>query len=166
MLTTWVIVTVSAAYLGLLFAIARYADRRADAGRSVVSSSWVYALSLAVYATSWTYYGSVGRAASTGVGFLPIYLGPTLTFAAGWLVLRKIIRVSRQRRITSLADFASARYGNSALLGALVTVVAVVGVVPYISLQLKAVSNTFTILRSSPGLAASEQLGQPPVLQD
>jgi len=165
-LTTWVIAAVSAAYLGLLFAIARYADRRADAGRSVVSSSWVYALSLAVYATSWTYYGSVGRAASTGVGFLPIYLGPTLTFALGWLVLRKIIRVSRQRRITSLADFASARYGNSALLGALVTIVAVVGVVPYISLQLKAVSNTFTILLRYPELASSAQLGRPPVVQD
>jgi Na+/proline symporter/nitrogen-specific signal transduction histidine kinase len=165
-LTTWVIVVVAAAYLGLLFAIARYADRRADAGHSVVSSSWVYALSLAVYATSWTFYGSVGRAASTGVGFLPIYLGPTLTFAVGWLVLRKIIRVSRLRGITSLADFASARYGNSALLGALVTVVAVVGIVPYIALQLKAVSNTFTILRRYPELTSPEQLAQPPVFQD
>ncbi|HEU4423646.1 MAG TPA: sensor histidine kinase [Pilimelia sp.] len=166
MLTTWVIVAVAAAYLGLLFGIARYADRRADAGRSLVSSGWVYALSLAVYATSWTYYGSVGRAASTGVGFLPIYLGPTLTFAVGWLVIRKIIRVSRQRRITSLADFASARYGNSALLGALVTLVAVVGTVPYIALQLKAVSNTFSILRRYPEITSPAQLGQPPVVQD
>ncbi len=166
MLTTWVIVVVAGAYLGLLFGIARYADRRADAGRSVVSSGWVYALSLAVYATSWTYYGSVGRAASTGVGFLPIYLGPTLTFAVGWLVVRKIIRVSRQRRITSLADFASARYGNSALLGALVTLVAVIGIVPYIALQLKAVSNTFSILRRYPEITSPAQLGHPPVVQD
>jgi Na+/proline symporter/nitrogen-specific signal transduction histidine kinase len=165
-LTTWVIVAVAGAYLGLLFGIARYADRRADAGRSLVSSGWVYALSLGVYATSWTYYGSVGRAASTGVGFLPIYLGPTLTFAVGWLVIRKIIRVSRQRRITSLADFASARYGNSALLGALVTIVAVVGVVPYIALQLKAVSNTFSILRRYPEITSPAQLGHPPVVQD
>src|SRR6266511_833948 len=110
----------------------------------MLSTSVIVALSLAVYATSWTYYGSVGRAASTGVGFLPIYLGATLTFAVGWLVLRKIIRISRQRRITSLSDFVSARYGNSVLLGALVTVVAVVGLIPYIALQLKAVSNTFT----------------------
>jgi len=165
-LNSGVIVGVSAAYLGLLFAIARYADRRADAGRSLVSSGWVYSLSLAVYATSWTFYGSVGRAASTGVGFLPIYLGPTIAFAAGWVVVRKIIRVSRQRRITSLADFASARYGNSALLGALVTVIAVVGIVPYIALQLKAVSNTFSILRRYPEITPPAELGQPPVLQD
>ncbi len=166
MLSTSVIVAVSTAYLGTLFGIARYADRRADAGRSLVSSGWVYALSLAVYATSWTYYGSVGRAASTGVGFLPIYLGATLTFAVGWLVLRKIIRISRQRRITSLSDFVSARYGNSVLLGALVTVVAVVGLIPYIALQLKAVSNTFTILRQYPALTSPAQLGHPPVVQD
>jgi Na+/proline symporter/nitrogen-specific signal transduction histidine kinase len=163
-LAAWVIVVVSAAYLGLLFGIARYADRRADAGRSLVSSGWVYSLSLAVYATSWTFYGSVGRAASTGYGFLPIYLGPTLTFAVGWLVVRKIIRVSRQRRITSLADFASARYGNSALLGALVTVVAVIGIVPYIALQLKAVSNTFSIVWRYPDLGTPG--GHPPMGQD
>src|SRR6266508_3067030 len=166
MLSTSVIVAVLNKYLGTLFGIARYADRRADAGRSLVSSGWVYALSLAVYATSWTYYGSVGRAASTGVGFLPIYLGATLTFAVGWLVLRKIIRISRQRRITSLSDFVSARYGNSVLLGALVTVVAVVGLIPYIALQLKAVSNTFTILRQYPALTSPAQLGHPPVVQD
>jgi Na+/proline symporter len=165
-LTTWAIVLVSTVYLGLLFGIARYADRRADAGRSLVGSGWMYALSLAVYATSWTYYGSVGRAASTGVGFLPIYLGPTLTFAVGWLVIRKIIRVSRQRGITSLSDFVSARYGNSALLGALVTVIAVVGIVPYIALQLKAVSHTFTVLRGYPELTSSADLGRLPVVED
>ena len=85
----------SIAYLGLLFAIAFYADKRADAGRSVIASPYVYALSLGVYATSWTFYGSVGRAASNGVGFLPIYLGPTLAAALFWLVLRKIVRISR-----------------------------------------------------------------------
>src|SRR6266545_3564369 len=94
------------------------------------------------------------------------YLGTTLTFAVGWLVLRKIIRISRQRRITSLSDFVSARYGNSVLLGALVTVVAVVGLIPYIALQLKAVSNTFTILRQYPALTSPAQLGHPPVVQD
>ena len=86
----------SIAYLGLLFAIAFYADKRADAGRSVIASPYVYALSLGVYATSWTFYGSVGRAASNGVGFLPIYLGPTLAAALFWLVLRKIVRISRE----------------------------------------------------------------------
>jgi Na+/proline symporter/nitrogen-specific signal transduction histidine kinase len=152
MLDTWVILAVSFAYLGLLFGIASYADRRAAAGRSVIARPEIYALSLAVYATSWTYYGSVGRAAGMGAGFLPIYLGPTLMFALGWLVLRKIIRISREARITSIADFAAARYGKSTLLGGLVAAIAVVGIVPYISLQLKSISNTFTILEGYPEL--------------
>jgi len=165
-LQTWVVVTVAGAYLALLFAIAYYGDRRADSGRSLISNGSIYALSLAVYATSWTFYGSVGRAATTGVGFLPIYLGPTLMAALGWYGLRKIIRISRRNRITSLADFVSARYGKSTLLGGLVTVVAVVGIVPYIALQLKAVSNTFTILRRYPEIAAPAELDQVPVLHD
>jgi Na+/proline symporter/signal transduction histidine kinase len=151
----WVVVT-SVAYLGLLFAIARYGDRRADRGSSIISNGYVYALSLCVYATSWTYYGSVGRAASTGLGFLPIYLGPTVMVALWWVVLRKILRICKQHRITSLADFVSSRYGNSPLLGGLVTVIAVVGIVPYIALQLKAISTTFTIMSSAdPARAAS-----------
>ena len=137
MLDTRVVVVTSVAYLGLLFVVAYYGDRRADRGRSVISNGYVYALSLAVYATSWTFYGSVGRAASMGVGFLPIYLGPTVMAALWWLVLRKIIRISRRNRITSLADFVSSRYGKSGFLGGLVTVIAVVGIVPYIALQLK-----------------------------
>jgi len=166
MLQTWVVVAVSAAYLGVLFAVAYYGDRRADAGRSVIGNGTIYALSLAVYATSWTYYGSVGRAASSGVGFLPIYLGPTLMMALGWLVLRRIIRISRRNRITSLADFVSARYGKSTTLGGLVTVIAVVGIVPYIALQLKAVSNTFGIVRRYPEIVSTTELGQVPLLQD
>ena len=114
------IALVSIAYLGLLFAIAFYADKRADAGRSVIASPYVYALSLGVYATSWTFYGSVGRAAANGVGFLPIYLGPTLAAALFWLVLRKIVRISRENRITSIADFIASRYGKSAALAGIV----------------------------------------------
>jgi Na+/proline symporter/signal transduction histidine kinase len=165
-LRTWVIVAVSAAYLGLLFAIAYWGDKRARAGRSVINNGAIYALSLAVYATSWTYYGSVGRAASTGVGFLPIYLGPTLMVALGWLVLGKIIRISKRNRITSLADFVSARYGKSTLLGALVTIIAVVGIVPYIALQLKAISNTFNILRRHPDIVTTTEFGSVPLLGD
>jgi len=161
---TWVIVVASLAYLGLLFAIAWYGDRRADQKRSIISNGWVYALSLGVYATSWTYYGSVGRAATSGIGFLPIYLGPTIMVAAWWLLLRKIIRICRRNRITSLADFISSRYGKSSLLGGLVTVVSVVGVIPYIALQLKAVSNTFSILRGRSELAVVTT--DPPVLAD
>ena len=158
MLNTPFILVVSFAYLGLLFAIAYYGDKRADAGRSIVASPFVYALSLAVYATSWTFYGSVGRAAETGVGFLPIYLGPTIMFALGWLVLRKIIRISKANRITTIADFVAARYGKSTLLGGLVTVIAVIGIVPYISLQLKAISNTFSILPEYPDIVSPAEV--------
>ena len=108
---TWIVVA-SVAYLGLLFAIAYYGDRRADRGRSIISNGYVYALSLCVYATSWTYYGSVGRAASTGLGFLPIYLGPTVMVALWWLVLRKILRICKQNRITSLSDACKCRHRN------------------------------------------------------
>src|SRR5690349_8288262 len=145
-----VIIFTSFAYLGLLFAIAYYADRRADAGASVIASPYVYSLSLAVYATAWTFYGSVGRAASDGVGFLPIYVGPTLMIALWWIVMRKILRISKQNRITSLADFIASRYGKSALLGGLVTVIAVIGILPYISLQLKAISASYAILVQYP----------------
>src|SRR5205085_3895077 len=127
-----------------------YADERADAGRSIVASPYVYSLSLAVYATAWTFYGSVGRAASDGVGFLPIYIGPTLMIALWWIVMRKILRISKMNRITSLADFIASRYGKSALLGGLVTVIAVIGILPYISLQLKAISSSFSILVQYP----------------
>jgi len=136
----------SALYLALLFAIAYWGDRRAEQGRSLLRHPWIYALSLAVYCTTWTFYGSVGRAASTGVGFLPIYLGPTLTFLLGWFVIGKIMRISRKHRITSIADFVSSRYGKSHVLGGLVTVIAVVGIMPYISLQLKAVWTSYNVL--------------------
>ncbi|MEK7362305.1 MAG: histidine kinase, partial [Pseudomonadota bacterium] len=166
MLQGWVIIVVSFAYLGLLFAIAYYADQRADAGRSVIASPYIYSLSLGVYATAWTFYGSVGRAASDGVGFLPIYIGPTLMIALWWVVMRKIIRISKQNRITSLADFIASRYGKSALIGGLVTVIAVVGIVPYISLQLKAVSNSFTIVLQYPAIVMPAKVGAVPFLQD
>jgi Na+/proline symporter/signal transduction histidine kinase len=166
MLEGWVIVVVSFAYLGVLFAIAYYGRKRADAGRSIIARPSVYALSLAVYATSWTFYGSVGRASSTGVGFLPVYLGPTLMFALGWLVLRKIIRISKENRITSIADFVASRYGKSTLLGGLVAIIAVVGIVPYISLQLKAISDTFGILLEHPDIVSPAALEPASVLSD
>jgi Na+/proline symporter/nitrogen-specific signal transduction histidine kinase len=166
MLQGWVIAVTSFGYLGLLFAIAYYADKRADAGRSLIANPYIYALSLAVYATAWTFYGSVGRAASDGVGFLPIYIGPTLMIALWWLVMRKVLRISKENRITSLADFIASRYGKSALLGGVVTVIAVVGILPYISLQLKAVSNSFTIVLQYPEIVMPAKVGAIPILQD
>ena len=166
MLQGWVVVLVSFAYLGLLFAIAYYADKRADQGRSVIANPYIYSLSLAVYATAWTFYGSVGRAADDGIGFLPIYLGPTLMAVLWWICLRKIIRISKVNRITSLADFIASRYGKSALLGGLVTVIAVLGVLPYISLQLKAVSNSFTILVQYPEVHMPDKTASVTILHD
>src|ERR671928_965970 len=146
MLTATGIVLASFVYVGLLFAIAYYGDKRADAGRSIIANSYIYALSLAVYCTSWTFYGSVGRAAASGVGFLPIYLGPTLMALLWWFVLRKTVRIAKTNSITSIADFLGSRYGQSALLGGAVAVVAVVGVTPYIALQLKAISQSWDVL--------------------
>ncbi|HRP95950.1 MAG TPA: EAL domain-containing protein [Rhodocyclaceae bacterium] len=146
----WIIVAVAGAYLGLLFYIAYRGDRAAAAGRSLIANPYVYALSLGVYATAWTFYGSVGRAAESGIGFLPVYLGPTVMVALWWVVLRKIIRIAKENRITSLADFISSRYGKSATLAGLVTVIAAVGITPYISLQLKAISTSFDVLHAYP----------------
>ena len=149
-------------YLALLFGVAYAAERRSAARKSLVSNPYVYALSMAVYCTAWTYYGSVGRAASHGLEFVGIYIGPTLLAPAWWLVLRKIIRVCRQQRLTSIADFISARYGKSASLGALVTAVCVLGIVPYIALQIKAIAASFITLTGSGagagGAAASTAL--------
>ncbi len=137
------------AYLLILFGVAWLGDRRAVEGRSLVANPWVYAMSLAVYCTAWTYFGSVGRAASGGVWFLPIYLGPTLAMVLGWMVLRKMIRIARTYRITTIADFIGSRYGKSQLLAGLVALIAVVGIVPYIALQLKAVSAGYALLTMS-----------------
>jgi Na+/proline symporter/nitrogen-specific signal transduction histidine kinase len=165
MLQGWVVALASLGYIGLLFAIAYYADRRKREGRSVIANPLIYSLSLAVYATAWTFYGSVGRAAHDGVGFLPIYIGPTLMILLWWFVLRKMIRVSKLARITSLADFVASRYGKSALLGGLVTLIAVIGILPYISLQLKAVSSSFDILLRYPEIVMPEKSGTAPFLQ-
>jgi len=140
----------SLAYLLALFAVAWWADRRAAAGRSVIGNAWVYALSMGVYCTAWTYFGSVGRAASSGVWFLPIYLGPTLAMVLAWLVLRKMVRIARTWRITSIADFIASRYGKSRLLAGLVALIALVGVVPYVALQLKAIASGFELLTGTP----------------
>jgi Na+/proline symporter/signal transduction histidine kinase len=155
MLSAPLVIGVSFAYLLLLFAVAYWADLRASQGRSVIASPWVYALSLAVYCTAWTYFGSVGRAATSGVWFLPIYLGPMLAMILAWMVVRKMIRIAKTWRVTSIADFIASRYGKSPLLAGLVTLITVVGIVPYIALQLKAIASGYAVLTSP--------LGQPAV---
>jgi len=166
MIPGWLIVVASFGYLSLLFAIAYYGDRRSDQGRSLIVSPYVYALSIAVYCTAWTFYGSVGLAARSGVGFLPIYIGPTLMFAFGWVIFRKIIRISKVHHITSIADFVSSRYGKSHVLGGLVSVIAVIGIMPYISLQLDAISASFNVLLHYPDFSNPSAGSGVPVFGD
>ena len=166
MLTTGTILLVAFGYMGLLFAIAYLADRRAAQGRSIISNPYIYALSLAVYCTAWTFYGSVGRAAAGGLGFLPTYIGPTLLCSLGWVVLRKIVRISKVHRITSIADFIASRYGKSSTLGSMVAIIAVLGIIPYIALQLKAISMSFNIINHYPLIVMPRHVADIPVLGD
>ena len=141
----WSVIALALGYVSSLFALAWYADRtfrsQKGGGRPLI-----YALSLAVYCTSWTFFGSVGLAAATGYDFFAVYLGPILLFAFGWRLLLRIVRLAKSQNITSVADFLAARYGKSQAVGAIVTVIAVAGTLPYIALQLKAVSLSVTAL--------------------
>lgn len=162
MLSGWFILLLVVGYLGLLFGIARYGDRRANAGHSLLGAN-IYALSLAVYCTSWTFYGSVGRASSGGLSFLTIYLGPTLMLLCIG-VISKMIRIAKAQRITSIADFVAARYGKSQALAGLVTVISVIGIVPYIALQLKAVATSVNVLMGHEQTAGAMLAGVDPPL--
>jgi len=141
-----IVITVSLVYLILLFGVAIYGNKMSKAGRSIVNNPLVYSLSLAVYCTVWTYYGSVGRAADSGLGFVAVYLGPTIMAPIWYMVMRKIILISKQLRVTSIADFLSSRYGKSTFLGVLTTIILVFGIIPYISIQLKAIGYSFDII--------------------
>ena len=166
MLQTGIFLFVSFGYVSLLFVIAYYGDKRADAGRSIISNPYIYALSLAVYCTAWTFYGSVGFATQSGLSFLTIYIGPTLMVMLGWLVLRKIIRISKVHRITSIADFIASRYGKSSTLGGVVTIIAVAGIIPYIAVQIKSISTTFFLVNQYPDISVSSAFTDIPVLGD
>jgi Na+/proline symporter/signal transduction histidine kinase len=143
-MNNYALITIIILYLAVLFYIAFLGEKKHQS--KWVNNPYVYTLSLAVYCSAWTYYGSVGIAANSGIDFLPIYLGPVIAAPLWILVLRKIIRISKQHKISSIADFISLRYGNNRFLGALVTIVCLFGTIPYISLQLKAVSETFAIM--------------------
>ncbi|NMA99592.1 MAG: sodium:solute symporter [Phyllobacteriaceae bacterium] len=137
------VIATAIAYVGLLFVLAYLGDRRARANKKIwLNSSTVYTLSISVYCTSWTFYGAVGNAARSGLEFLTIYLGPTLVFVGWYFLLRRLVRISHLYRITSVADLLSSRFGKSSRLGVLVTCIAVVGIAPYIALQLKAVTSS------------------------
>jgi len=144
----WVVALIALAYIGFLFLIASYGDRmRAAATRSRL---WIYPLSLAIYCTSWTFFGSVGLASRTGYDFLAIYIGPILMVGLGYPLILRIVRLAKGQNITSIADLIAARYGKSQAVAATVALIAIVGMIPYIALQLKAVSSSVgTIMGSS-----------------
>ncbi|MBU9699377.1 sodium:solute symporter [Rhodobacteraceae bacterium HSP-20] len=136
-------------YVVLLFIVAFVAERRAALGRiGWLRSPVVYTLSLSIYCTAWTFYGAVGYAARSGLEFVTIYLGPTIVFVGWWLLLRKLVRIGRQQRVTSIADLVSSRFGKSNLLGVVVTALAVVAATPYIALQLQSVTLSFGVFAS------------------
>ncbi len=143
-MNNYLLISIIIVYLAFLFLIAFWAEKNSKS--KWVNNPYIYVLSLAVYCSAWTYYGSVGIASQSGISFLTIYLGPVISLPLWILVMRKIIRVSKQHKISSIADFISLRYGNNRFLGALVTVICVFAIVPYISLQLKAISETFEII--------------------
>ncbi len=147
----WLVVPVSIVYLSLLFLVAYLGDRQ-----KVKRLSWqplIYSFSIAVYCTSWSFYGTVGQAATDFWSFVPIYLGPILVFTLGWKTVRRVILISKRERITSIADFIAARYGKSQKLAMVITLIAVVGVLPYIALQLRAIVMGLDLL-AGPGLLA------------
>ncbi len=142
----YLIVCISLVYLGLLFGIAWWVEHKRKSGKSYINNAWVYALSLAVYCTGWTYYGSVGLAANRGAEFVTIFLGPSIMCGLFIPVLQKIVRICKTLRINSIADFISTRYGKNFSLGVIVTLCCVIGVIPYIALQLKAISTSFHVI--------------------
>jgi Na+/proline symporter/nitrogen-specific signal transduction histidine kinase len=154
-----IIIAVAVAYLLVLFAVAWTVEHSSGRISRLTGSSLVYTLSLAVYCSSWTFNGGVGRASQTGLDFLPIYLGPTLVFCLGPILIRKILRISHAHRITSIADLIGARFGKQASLAALVTIIATLGLLPYIALQLKSISSGFLAL--SAGAASADPTGGP-----
>ncbi|MBB3066170.1 sensor histidine kinase [Limibacillus halophilus] len=147
MLSVDLILIICLGYVVLLFALAFVVDRRSRRGRlHWLRSPLIYTLSISVYCTSWTFFGAVGSAARNGLEFVTIYLGPTLVFIGWWWLLRKLVRIGRVHRITSIADLISSRYGKSSSLAVLVTVISVMAITPYIALQLQSVTRSYQVV--------------------
>lgn len=153
MISTFQILTIAFFYVCLLFFIAYYSDKHKPKYISSRRKALVYSFSLAVYCTSWTFYGAVGSASETGWGYLPIYLGPILMYTLGWSFIKRFVEVAHQQNATSVSDFIAARYDKSQTIAAIVTIIAVVATIPYIALQLKAI--TLGILAFDSGQASS-----------
>ncbi|MBX3554432.1 MAG: hybrid sensor histidine kinase/response regulator [Pseudolabrys sp.] len=162
MLQGWVFIAVALGYIGLLFLIASYGDRRRRAVRDTRARLLIYPLSLAIYCTSWTFFGSVGLASRTGFDFLTIYIGPILMIGLFWPLLMRMVRLAKAQNITSIADFIAARYGKSQRVAACVAMIAIIGSIPYIALQLKAVSASLQTVTAQ----INVDPGSPPVFGD
>src|ERR1700752_1657099 len=146
MLHDWGVIAAPFGYIGLLFLVASYGDRLSPLRRSR-ASALIYPLSLAIYCTSWTFFGSVGFASRTSIDFLAIYIGPIVMIGLCTPLLRRVIQLAKSQNIPSIADFIAARYGKSQAVAATVALIAIVGSVPYIALQLKAMASSLeTIL--------------------
>ncbi len=152
-----ILVGVCLIYVVFLFLIAFAAERAALEGKGGwLRSPLIYTLSLSIYCTAWTFYGAVGYAARSGLEYLTIYIGPSLVMIGWWWLLRKLVRIGRSQRITSIADLISSRYGKSNLLAVGVTVLAVIGTTPYIALQLQSVTVSFDVFSSAYGAELTE----------
>ncbi len=160
MLQGWVVIAVALAYIGLLFLVASYGDRRRRLRHDGRTQLLIYPLSLAIYCTSWTFFGSVGSASRTGYEFLTIYIGPVLMIGLFTPLIVRIVRLAKAQNITSIADFIAARYGKGQAVAATVALIAIVGTVPYIALQLKAVSSSLEtiIAHIAPGAGVTRPL--------
>jgi Na+/proline symporter/signal transduction histidine kinase len=155
----WIAVLSAIIYIAALFGVAWFGDRRAARGQQT-ARPLLYALAISVYCTSWTFFGSVGVASRSGLDFLPIYIGPILLFTIGYPVLRRVIRLSKAERITSVADFMGARYGKNQGVAVVTTMIAVTAVLPYIALQLKAISTSVaTMVPGVSGIAMFPIIG-------
>ena len=148
MLQGWVVFLTTILYIGVLFAVAKYGDSKKHHDGGTNGRPYIYAFSLAIYCTTWTIFGSVGFAASSGINFIAIYLGPIFVITVGYGLMQRVLLLSKSQRITSVADFIGARYGKSAVTGGVAASIAVIGTVPYIALQLKAISDSVTTLIS------------------
>src|ERR1700690_684688 len=149
MLSGWLLFALAVAYLGFLFAIAFYGDRRSIYPNRPRLRPYIYGLALGVYCTSWTFYGAVGTAVREGWGYLPIYIGPTLVYLFALPFLERLVEVGRAHKVGSIADFIASRFDKSRSLAALVTVIAASAAVPYLALQYKAVAASLAALNTA-----------------
>lgn len=144
-MNSWLVIGVLAIYIAALFACAffgeKYASRLSQRGRMLL-----FSLTLGVYCSSWTFYGAVGETVRNGIGFLPIYLGPLLFLWFAYDVWRRLGNIRQRQPISSIADFIAARYGKSGFLAALVTILAVIAILPYLALQLRAIALSTVVL--------------------